>query len=343
MKDYIIVGQGIAGSVMAMQLLMKKKDIVIIDEPSLSSCSKVAAGLYNPVVFKRLTRSWNIDTLLPAAADFYREVEKITGKKFFHSKHIVKFFTEEQEKSLWEKKSGEKENKYLSTEINNENISGTKHIGYHSEVNHSGYLDVNLFMDSAREVLKNNCVKEKFDHSALELTAYGVRYKNIEARNIIFCEGYRAIDNPYFPTSAFKLTKGELLIVRIENLPEEKVINKGVFILPIGNHIFKVGATYEWNEINEMPSAKGKQELVEKLEKIISVPYEILEHKAGIRPTTIDRRPVVGSHPVYKQIAFLNGMGTKGVLYAPYYAGVLIEHIETESGIDKEVDVGRFY
>lgn len=345
MKDYIIVGQGIAGSVLATQLLLLKKNIVVINEPSLSSCSKVAAGLYNPIVFKRLTKSWNIDELLPAAIRFYRDAEKISGRQFFHQKNILKFFTEEQERILWEKKSKQSEGDYLSAEIKNEPIAGTKKNNSYSEVKQSGYLDVNLFLASVKKIFqeKNSYREEKFEYELLQLKEDAVYYKNIEAKKIIFCEGFRAVENPFFPKHAFKLTKGELLIVRINNFSEEKVINKGVFVLPIGNNIFKVGATYEWNEINEQPSAKGKSELIEKFEKIIDTPYEILEHKAGVRPTTIDRRPIVGLHHTHQQIAFFNGMGTKGVLLAPYYATNLIEHMESGMKINSETDCMRFF
>jgi len=344
-KDHIIVGQGIAGSVLAMKLLGKEKNILVIDESSLSSCSKIAAGLYNPIVFKRLTKSWNIDLLLPSATNFYVEAEKILGQQFFFQKNILKFFAEEQERILWEKKSKQLEGEYLLAEINNDPINGIKQEGHYSEVKKAGYLDVSLFLSAVKNLLleKKIYLEEKFEYDKLRFKSNSVLYKEFEAKKIIFCEGYKAIDNPYFPKDAFKLTKGELLIVRIKNLPEERIINKGVFILPIGNHTFKVGATYEWDEINEEPSTKGKNELIEKFEKIISSPYQILEHKAGIRPTIDDRRPVIGTHPAHAQISFLNGMGTKGVMLAPYYSNELIEHIETGETINNEVNVTRFF
>lgn len=345
MINYIIVGRGIAGSAMALELLKNKKSFIVIDESSLSSCSKVAAGLYNPIVFKRLTKSWNIDVLLPAAIKFYSEAEQLLNQKFFYQKNIVKLFSEEQEKILWQKKSAGNEKEYLSPLIKNEPVSGCLHAGDYAEVKQSGYLDVGRFLNSLGSYLqKNNLLQEeKFDYSLLKINSNNVSYGNINAERIIFCEGYRAAENPYFPPGAFKLTKGEVLTVKIENFQSEKIINKGVFILPVGNNIYKVGATYEWNEINEAPTEKGKQELIEKLKKVISLPFEIIEHKAGIRPTIVDRRPALGTHHAYKFLSFLNGMGTKGVIHAPHCAQLLFNHIQNNEPIEAEVNISRFY
>ena len=345
MYDYIIVGQGIAGSVLALSLLKEGKKIIVIDSPYLSSSSKIAAGLYNPVVFKRMVKSWKADELIPLADKFYEYAEHIFKNKFHYKKNIIKLFVNEQEKELWLKKSAEDDGSYLSKTIHtglfHKCIRGES--GY-AEVLQSGYLDVKCFLEEVKKhLLENNLLREEiFDHALIQHNENEVEYKNIKTRKLIFCEGYRATENPYFNYLPFKLTKGELLTVRIKNLTLDKVINKGVFIVPLGNDLFKVGATYEWNEINETVSEKGKNELKEKLEKVLDIPFEIIEHKAGVRPTVNDRRPLLGIHPEYNNLAIFNGMGTKAVMLAPYFASQFINHIEKKSPLDKEVDIKRF-
>lgn len=351
--NYIIAGQGLAGTILAQTLLKQGKLVLIIDEQGLSSASKIAAGLYNPVVFKRLVKSWMADELISCMDEFYYEAEQLLNEKFYFKKQIVKLFAEEQEKVLWLKKCNENVGKYLSKTIQTNFLAGIIHnspTGDSSEVIDAGNLDTRLFLDTFRTyfLLNNQLLDEKFEYDQLIINPHSVTYKNYTADKLIFCEGYKSIENPYFNWLPFKLTKGEIITVKIPFLfdneidKNEKVINKGVFILPLGNHIYKVGATYEWTDLTEQPTDKGKDYLIDRLQKIIKVPFEILDHKAGIRPTVIDRRPLIGLHPRHTAIAVFNGMGTKGVMLAPYFANQFFDFLENNLPLNTEVDIARF-
>lgn len=332
--DCIIVGQGIAGSVLAYQLIKQGKRILVIDEPSLSNCSRIAAGIVNPVVFKRLTKSWKADEGLPVAKAFYVEVEQFFKTKIYFEKLIRRIFSGQDEKKLWLKKTGADVGKYLAKEVAEDG----------AEVNGGGYLDVVLFLKLVNEFLKKEklFLADKFDFKRLSVSPSGIEYKEHKARKIVFCEGYRAAGNPYFKWLPFKLSKGELLTIKTgEHF--EKIINKEIFVLPIGNGLYKVGATYEWSNLNEEPSEKGREELVDKLNNLLKIPYEIVAHEAGIRPTVSDRRPLIGFHPEYSSIGVFNGMGTKGVMLAPYFSKQFIDHMGNKMALDKEVDIVRFW
>ncbi len=138
-------------------------------------------------------------------------------------------------------------------------------------------------------------------------------------------------------------TKGELLIFKAPNLDLDVVIKSSVFILPIGNDLYKVGATYDWKDKTNVPTEEGKQELVEKLKEIISCDFEIVEHFGGVRPTVKDRRPLVGTHPDYSHLHILNGLGTRGVMLGPYLANQLFQYIENKIPLEKEIDIIRCY
>jgi glycine/D-amino acid oxidase-like deaminating enzyme len=346
--DYIIVGQGLAGTILAQTFLQRQKKVAIIDQAGLSNASRVAAGLYNPVVFKRLVKSWLADELIPFMDGFYTAVEKQLKVKFYHKKQIVKLFAEEQEKEFWIKKSKEDIGKYLSKTIDENFLNDLVYNPFGScEVTQAGNLDTVQFLNAFREFFKNNeiLIEEKFEYDKLVVSAYSVSYKDLQAKKIIFCEGYKTTENPYFNWLPFKLTKGEMLTIRLNErhvIPIEKVINKGVFILPLDNNEYKVGATYEWNDLTEQPSEKGKSELMEKLQKVLKVPFEIIDHKAGIRPTVNDRRPLLGVHPEYSSLAVFNGMGTKAVMLAPYFADQLVGFLEENEVLNKEVNIERF-
>lgn len=346
--DYIIVGQGMAGSILALTLLKSGKSVIVIDDAKANTASKVAAGLYNPVVFKRLVKSWMVDDLLPYMDAFYPEMEKLLGTEFYFSKRILKPFAEEQEKTLWLKKTEEGIGKYLNEAICYEDLNGIvfNPLGI-SEVMHAGNLDTVKFLTSCKEYfLKNNIFAEEvFDYSQISLSENIVRYKDISATKIIFCEGYKAIENPFFKWLPFKLTKGETLTIKLTHdhaIPFKIVLNKAVFILPIGNDLYKVGATYEWEDLSEKTTEKGRGELVEKLQKVLKVPFEIINHQAGVRPTVNDRRPLIGLHPEHPQLAVFNGLGTKGVMLAPFFANQFVYFLESHTPLDKEVDIARF-
>lgn len=347
--DYIIVGQGLAGSILALTLLKRGRSVIVIDDANPSTASKIAAGLFNPVVFKRLVKSWLADDLLPYMDMFYPEMEKLLGTEFYFSKRILKPFAEEQEKSLWLKKTEESIGKYLNATIYHEDLNGIVFNPFGiSEVMHAGNLNTIQFLTSSNDYLKGNdfFIEENFSYDQVELKENFVNYKNISADKIIFCEGFKTTENPFFKWLPFKLTKGETLTIKLPDehvIPFEVVINKAVFILPLGGNTYKVGATYEWADLSEKTTEKGRLDLSEKLQKVLKVPFEILCQQAGIRPTVSDRRPLIGLHPEHPQLAVFNGMGTKGVMLAPFFANQFANFLEHQVPLDKEVDITRFF
>ena len=359
--NYLIVGQGLAGSVLAAHLLAAGQAVKVVNDPNGSSASKVAAGLYNPIVFKRLTKTYCADEALRALAVFYPQQERLLGARFYHPRPLHKLFAEQREVDFYCKKAGEVLYKAageqvpnylqvgtaspLPSFVNAENGAGI--------VTHAGYVDVAAYLKHWRTYLLNKGFlhEEAFDfaHLAIGEGQDGVvAYKDMEAERIIFCEGWRCVDNPYFKFVPFKLTKGELLTLSIADLTEAEsgfvdIVSKGGFLLPMGNGQFRVGATYNWDDLSESISAEGLGELIRIVERLVNRPYALVKHEAGIRPTVIDRRPLLGFHKQYRQVGLFNGLGTKGVMLAPYFAEVLVNHCLHGVALPADVDVNRFY
>lgn len=344
--DAIIVGQGISGSLLSAEFLKNGKSVLVIDEEKKSTSSKVAAGLYNPIVFKRVVKSWMIDELLPVLHESYAYMEKCCHQSFHTNRKIMKLFVNDEEKEQWQKKSlDENYEAFLQKEISNENFNDCvkPHHGL-AYVNNAGNVDVKLMITCWASYLKNknSFVSTHFNYNDVELLANGLRWKEFEANYLIFCEGYQAINNPFFTNLPFVPAKGEVLTVRINELnTNTHVLNKGVFILPEKDQLFKVGATYVWDKINEETTSEGLLELTQKLEKVIQTNYTVVNQEAGIRPSTKDRRPLVGKHPNLPQLCILNGMGTKAVLLAPYFAKQLFEHLYLKKNLHPEVNINR--
>jgi glycine/D-amino acid oxidase-like deaminating enzyme len=341
--SYIIVGQGLAGTTLAWCLYKEKIPFLIIDNHHKNCASKVAAGLYNPVVFKRMVKSWMVDDLLPFADNFYVYCEEKLGIKFWHKLPIKKIFVNEEEKNLWRKKSAE--NDYLGTIEEHVEINDIDCKDGLGEVKNSGWLDVELFLEKSKEYfIKNNLLfQQQFNHLEIKWSENHIYYKEISAKGIIFCEGYQVLNNPYFSKLPLIPTKGEVLTLGVKDFNLNWILNKGVFLLPLKNNTFKCGATYEWHTTKADITEKGKKELEEKLQKFFRKKYSILLHEAGIRPTVVDRRPLLGSHPQYKNVFIFNGLGTKGVMLAPYFAEKMKNYLLNNAKLSDEVDINRFY
>jgi glycine oxidase len=340
--DYIIVGQGIAGSILSLELLKKSKKILIINDEKYSASSRVAAGIWNPIVFKRLTKSWLADDVIPVLENFYEETELLLNKKFIKYIPIAKVFSEEQEKKLWLNKANNELKFYLNDTIHE--LSHPLNLNY-STVKKTGNLDTKLFLSELSNYFKNhNCLlNEKFNFNDLALNSNKISYKEYSAEKIIFCEGYKIINNPFFNWIPMKPAKGDVITIHCESLNINMIINKGVFVLPLGKNLFKIGATYNWKDLHDEPDENAKYELIEKFKKIIPFEFEILNHESGVRPAVIDRRPVIGFHPENKNLSVFNGFGTKAVMLSPFFAKQFCKVLISNQAIHPEINVSRFY
>ena len=149
------------------------------------------------------------------------------------------------------------------------------------------------------------------------------------------------LSNPFFSKLPLDGTKGELLLIIAPNLNLDVIMKSSIFVLPIGNDLYKVGATYNWEDKTNIPTEAAKKELTNNLKELIQCDFEIIEHYAGVRPTVKDRRPLVGTHPIYSNIHVLNGLGTRGVMLAPAMANDLFNFIENKIPLDKNIDIAR--
>ena len=343
--DFLIVGQGIAGSVLSINLIKAGFSVCVIDNSKLSSCSRVAAGIWNPVVFKRLAKSWMADQIIPELLSFYAHCETVFGTSLITNREIIKPFTEMQEQDFWLKKS-ESENQYLANEIFSDySLTKNQSLNYYSKVKGAGNLNVIEFLFYVKKYISNrfHYLEEDFSFSEFKYGNDLINYKNIIAKNIVFCEGHLVSENPFFNWIPTKPAKGEVIIIKCADLNLEKdILSKGIFIMPLGNQLFKVGATYQWDNLNDHSTPKGLLELEDKLKLIIDCSFEVVNHEAGIRPSVIDRRPVVGLHPNQKNMYIFNGFGTKAVMLAPYFATQLTNFISNSSPINPDVNPNRF-
>lgn len=345
MLDFIIIGQGVAGSFLAAELLQRGCKILVIDKLNFSSASNIAYAVINPITGRRMVKTWLADELIPCAEKTYRQLEKNFSEQFFAPVKIVRLFSSVKEQNDWSARCADADyEKYLSN-------SAVVHFDSGKIKNDFGGFEINggykiaaaMFFASLRRFFKekNVLLEEEFQFENLVHETDGVRYKNHTARKIIFCDGAHALQNPYFKFLPFQPAKGEILILKIENLHEEKIISHEIAIAPLGKDLYYIAATHDWNFHDSLPSEGGKTELLANLSAVLKLPFKVIEHKAAIRPTVKDRRPFIGFHPQFQNVGIFNGMGTKGFSLAPYFAKHFAENLLEGKELMREVNVVR--
>jgi glycine/D-amino acid oxidase-like deaminating enzyme len=344
--DFIIVGQGLAGSALAMQCCSRRYKILVLDDPSQNRSSFVAAGLFNPVTGKKMVKTWLADQLFPTLLEYYRAVEKETGTAFLHTAPIYRPFVSIREQNEWTARSGEDDYRDFVESVSlfpafdgkiNDPFGGVA-------LKQTGYLDAPCYLKAVRKFLQARGVfrEQIFNDDSLEISDDFVRYGDVLARKIIFCQGVQNGSNRWFGDFPIIPVKGEFIHIQCD-WKADVILNRGVFMMPgPRDGEWKVGATYSWDDPCLEVTASARGELSRKLEDLIRIPYTITDQQWGIRPTTSDRRPMLGPHPLYKNLVIFNGLGTKGVSLAPYFSEILVRWMVNEGMIGKEADVSRF-
>ena len=342
--DYIIVGSGLASIMFAEQLRTHQKSFVVISDRS-QQASLVASGLYNPVVLKRFTAAWNAASHLETAIPKYINLEKLLGVKLDYVVPIHRVFNSVQEQNNWFLAC----DKPLLTPflnpklVDNKNNSVKAPFGF-GEVNATGRIDTQKLIEAYRTFLSqmNQYISATFDYEALIETPEGLCYESIQAKHIVFTEGFGIHKNPYFKQLPLEGTKGELITIYAPQLQLTPILKSSIFVIPMEGDHYLVGSTYEWTDKTNIPTSEAKSQLLEKLERLVTCDFEVVNQRAGIRPTVSDRRPLVGRHPNHQKMYVLNGLGTRGVLIAPAMAEALYAFIETDAPLPEEIDISRF-
>ena len=342
--DYIVVGLGLAGLAFVEELIANKKTFVVFEDHSQTS-SLVAGGVYNPVILKRFTPVWNAEKQLEVALPFYKKIEERLSLKIDIKFKVRKAFKSIEDQNNWYEASDKPMlSKFMNPDILNEKIDAVVADFGFGEVHNTGRIDTEKLVTAYRNFLKetSQIIFEKFDYDAIEFKNKNVSYKSIEANKIVFCEGFGIKQNPFFNHLPLNEVKGELFTIHAPELDIDFLLKSTLFVMPLGNHYYKVGATFNWKDKTLATTEAGKEELIEKLKKVLKVPYSIVKQFAGIRPTVKDRRPMVGVHPDKPELVVLNGLGTRGVMIAPTIAKNLFNHLENGEILNKEINIKRF-
>ena len=341
--DYIIVGLGIAGLTFCETLLKENKSFLVIDVPIMSS-TRISAGIINPMVLKRFTPVWKADEHVSFAFDFYENLEKKLTLSFFNKMPMYRIFSSVQEQNEWVVASDKTAlSSYLSPAIYKSINNVIKTPFGLGKINFTGIVNTQKLLRNYTAYLQtqNNLIEEKFDFNKFEIKSDYLSYKDIVAKNIIFSEGFLTRNNPYFKKELIIPNKGEFLVIRSEGLKLNAILKTSIFVVPLGNDLYKIGATYDREDKSLVPTQQARESLIKAFKKITNAPFTIISQTVGMRPTTLDRRPLIGNTPNARNIFFFSGLGTRGIMNAPSLAEKLYNYIENGILLEREIDIKR--
>jgi glycine oxidase len=344
MIDYLIVGAGIAGISFAETCLQNNNSILVFEDDSQNS-SSIAAGIYNPVILKRFTGFNNSQNQIDIAKRYYQQIEHKLNVKLDFELPILRKFTSIEEQNNWFVAADKPNlNSFLSLDLITDKYQFIDSPFDYGKVLQTGYIDTKIYLQYYKTFLaKRNCfVNDRFNYNHIHFYDDFVEYNGSKFRNVVFAEGFGIHNNPFFNYLPLDGTKGELLIIKASKLNLDVIMNSSIYFVPLGDDLYKVGATYNWEDKSSAKTDAGKKELLEKIESVINCEFEVMEHMVGIRPTVKDRKPLLGTYYNHKRIHVLNGLGTRGVLLGPEMAQLLFDYIENHIIIPREINIERF-
>ncbi len=335
----IIVGQGFAGTAVAWALASRGIDFVVVDNEVPQTSSRVAAGLVTPVTGKRAVKSWGWDEAWERAESFYPEIERRTDTKFWTTQPSLRLFDSDEERARMESQAmmySDLVASYQPSSAIDQSIDQSFG-GVWMKV--AARLDGLAYLEASRDAFQN---WNAYHRRSIDLTTdiqasadfIAIPALGVRARNLVLCQGFSTQINPWFSSLPLVPAQGDILTVDIPCFYETQTIHRNVWITPVGNNVkdasmthFLVGSTYRWRPLDGLPSLDGRQEILSKLSRWLNRPIEIIDHRAAIRPTSFDQKPLMGKSVIDPRIWVLNGLGAKGTLMAPWCAEQLVEAI----------------
>jgi glycine/D-amino acid oxidase-like deaminating enzyme len=343
--DVLIIGQGLSGTLLSWWLHKEGKSFVVIDDGAENTSSKIAAGIINPVTGRRYVNTWMIEELLDFTQIAYKELGDYFDTQFLFHKSVIDFFPSPQMRNAFVDRISENDT-YLHSYPDQNRFNQHFHYDFGcGEIRPAYTVDVQSLLSLWRKKLRtlNALSEEPFTTEDVVIGEEGIRYHNITAQKIIFCDGIACSQNLWFSLLPFSPNKGEALIIECEGLTNEHIFKRGMLLTPLPvKNLFWVGSNYQWEFEDDQPSEQFYKATTHLLDNWLKKPYKVLSHKAAVRPATVERRPFVGFHPLYPAVGILNGMGTKGTSLAPFFAHQLVQHLVHGFPLAPEADVHRF-
>ncbi len=356
--DIILIGQGLAGSLLAWQLARTEQKLLLIDAAPPSSASRVAAGLINPVTGGRLVKTAGLERLLPAATDCYRTLEQDLHCRLLTEIALLRLFQSPDELAFMHKRRADHRYKpYLGRYYARGRYADYLHDPFGSlSMRHAAVLNTNLLLDRLRRFFtdRDQYLRHTLAYEQITVDKELVRIhcgdSVLTTDRLIFCEGHAAVHNPWFAWLPFKPARGDILDLESDTDLNRQLLNGGRWLLPTGRTAtgfrYRLGATYEW-ELNQDTSKAARQELLSALTGLLAqhtlqqAKFRVVSQQSGIRPCSHDRQPYVGMHPRLPRLGIFNGFGSKGSLLIPWFSTAFADHLVSGAPLPDSASLTR--
>jgi glycine/D-amino acid oxidase-like deaminating enzyme len=336
--DILIIGQGLAGTVLSETLAARGARVALFDAPLDGRASWVAAGVVNPIVLRRTVPSWRASELLAIAGPFYRDLQQRYERPLWHPVALAAIFPTAQEAGIWQLRLRDEELSRMMApgRIADAGLARLPQPYGHGAVLRSAWLDTKalLRIHGERSRESGSLMERHVLAADIHETPDGIAIGGFSAPHMVHCAG------PFAQVPGLVPVRGEGLTVRMPGLGLGVMVHRGIFILPMGDDLYRIGATFAWDDVWSGPTGEGRRHLLDRLQRLWQGEIEVLDHWAGVRPASKDRRPIMGR--VTPRQLVLNGLGSRGVLLAPWCAAHLAGHLLNGTPLDPEVDVARF-
>ena len=337
--DFLIIGQGIAGSTLALELIKRGSKVLVVDRGDAGSSSRVAAGLITPLTGKGMNPAWRQREYLSIAEQFYLDLEKQSGKKFYYPADVRRILRSAAEQKKWQQKADTHSEWGSLTKLEDSALVSD----YGAIAMQGGaWLDTKKLIEVVRDELERKGVFREIDFCELDVNFYaaGCHWQDVEAGKIILCQGaYGLGAGGWFGDVPHRCAKGEILTLKIPELDGDRRYHADGWLAARENGTWKAGATYDWKHLNSKPTDLGRDEVLEKVATWCDLPLKVIGHEAGVRPIIRNSRPVIGFHTEHQQLGFFNGLGSKGTLMAPAVAGHFADVLTGECSLDPELSM----
>lgn len=337
MKKIHVIGGGLAGVFSAARLLAAGAEVVLWEGNLPGRASLVAAGLFNVITGRFGAKTWQAETLMQGWKDLFAQPLFAPLARHVHYTDIYRPFADTAEFNTWTGRSGDPAySDFVS--LQSQPILPEQIINPEGGIliHQCGWADVPALLDEMVELLAAQ-YPASFSIESREWVA-------MPGEMVVHTSGWRSTllgNVPVIPN------KGELLIIHAPELQTELALSRKAYVIPWGQDHYAVGGSYaafpQGQPIGTEhfpPSDHARSELQGYLAKLLKVPYTIADHKAGVRPTTPDRKPIIGQLSDNEWI--FTGLGSKGILYAPWGSQLLADAMLNGGHIPHEVAANRW-